>query len=519
MSFFARSLSLGVVVGAAPDSSAQTLAPLPDEAWNLSAARHLLDRAGFGGTPEEIAEFHSLGLEGAVDRLLARASERKPLEVFEAEFVRKKYREMLPQGMDKDSPEAQQLRKDAIRDDRAQFERYREFWLAKMTTGEEPLREKLALFWHGYFTSAQREVRDSYAMARQIELYRGWGLGSFSDLLHRASKEPAMLEYLNNDQNKKQAPNENFAREVMELFTMGPGNYSEGDIKEAARAFTGWGQRDGEFAFLRGRHDFGEKTFLGRSGKFGGEEILDILLEQEATSRFVATKLFEFFVRPNPEPKLVDSLAATLRAHDLDVAAFLGDVLRSREFYSQESQGALFKSPIEFAVSTVRRLGIKEPPYAIMVEACERLGQELLNPPNVKGWDGGEAWISASSLLQRANFARVLVLGRDAAPGGGKGGRGGDEMVSPRVRKDLKDFRPELAVADWIAGAQGSRGAVARLCDRFLAVAPTRATVEDLANYVAPFGDDAFDPADPDTERLLRDVVHMILCLPEYQLN
>jgi uncharacterized protein (DUF1800 family) len=522
-------------------SAGDPLAPLQAAEWNLAAARHLLDRAGFGGTPEQIAALHALGLDAAVESLVAGEG---ALEGdggdgdggdFEARKLTRRYRdhalamderEMDPEAADgKDA--AQELRRELARLDREQAAEFRAHWFATMVRTDDPLREKLALFWHGYFTSSQREVRDSHAMVHQIELYRDLGRGSFRELLHRASREPAMLQYLNAAQNKKQAPNENFAREVMELFTLGPGHYREDDVREAARAFTGWQLRNGEFFFNRKQHDGGEKSFLGKRGEFRGEDVLDILLEHEATAEFVARKLFTFFAHEEPGDAIVAGLAAGLRGSDYDVAALLKTLFRSRAFYAVESLGAQIKSPVEFVVSTVRRLAVAPPSGAFLAEAAAALGQDLLNPPNVKGWDGGFAWVSSSTLILRANLARVLVLGETALreerkarqDGNPRDGGMRESPFAGRMVRELKGYRPELDLEAWLGGVTTSSEAVARLCDRFLPVAPSRSTVAELARYAAPFGDDAFDPRDPESRRALAEVVHLVLCLPEYQLN
>lgn len=506
------------------------LEALPAAEWSLAHVRHLVDRVGFGATPRQLEELRALGPEGAVDALLSGLTNGQAPASYDLEKVGKKFRENAMSAMADGEPRTEEeiaaLKKQLVKEDREQFVDYRGFWFEQMVTTSDPVREKLALFWHGYFTSAQREVKNSYLMAHQIELYRSSGALSFRDLLHRASKEPAMIEYLNNDQNKKQAPNENFAREVMELFTMGPGNYSERDIKEAARAFTGWQQKAGEFVFARGRHDFGEKEFLGRKGRFEGDQILDILLEQEATPRFVAKKLFEFYVHPDPSPQLVDELAKRLRSLDYATLPFLRTLFLSREFYSQDAQGALFKSPVEFVVSTLRRLEIDPPSGKFLAEASTLLGQELLNPPNVKGWEGGESWISASTLLQRANVARILVFGERAFDreelkkrrGSLKQG-GGKALAQFQALRELKGWRPELKLGERVGDCDTATEAVIRISDRLLPVAPSKETIQELAQYAAPFGDDAFDARQPETQALLEDVVHLVLCLPEYQLN
>lgn len=511
--------ALGSGGDAAPED-ASSLEPLPEQEWTLETARHLLDRAGFGGTPEEIEALAARGLDGAVDWLLAApapegagAFDAVPLE---RDPARRRELQELPE-------EERKARVKELREqERAQVESYRTFWLGQMIEGGAPLREKMALLWHGWFTSSIREVKNGYAMARQIELYRRAGLGSFRSLLHAASKEPAMLVYLNNDKNNKDAPNENFAREVMELFTLGPGNYTERDIHEAARAFTGWKTDGVEFRFAKKQHDSATKSVLGRTGDLDGDDVLDALLEQEAAPRFVANKLFAFFAHSEPEPALEAALAAELARADYELRPFLRTLFRSRAFYARPARGAQVKSPVEFVVSTVRRLGAAPPPGVFLAQACEQLGQALLAPPSVKGWDGGESWISSSTILLRSNLARVLVHGVDRpgrATRAAAKAEGLKRAALARIYKELKGYEPALDVRALAGGARTARGVAIALCDRFLAVAPAEATVDELMRCIAPFGDDGFDPDAKEAADLVRDAVHVVLSLPEYQLN
>ena len=228
-------------------------------------------------------------------------------------------------------------------------------------------------------------------------------------------------------------------------------------------------------------------------------------------------KLVAFFMRPDPPDAFVAALAADFAASDDDVRTLLRELFRSAEFYAPQSRAALFKSPVEFFVGTVRRLGIEAPPAPFPAFACEQLGQSLLEPPNVKGWDGGDDWISSSTILQRANVARTLVHGVD--PKERRPERGGKDPLARIAAARARDWRPGTDASAMIGSATTASAAVAALCDRLLPVSPTRATVAELARYVAPFGDDAFDPSDVATRELLNDCVHLILSLPEYQLN
>lgn len=508
------------------------LALCAEPQWSLAEARHLLDRAGFGATPTEIARIHALGREGAVDALLAGA----PHVAFVDPSPPEERPALLERALATEE-ERRAFRRAKARDERLLIERYRDFWMREMAQGADPVREKLALFWHGFFTSSQREVRNADAMVGQIELLRRDGMTSYARLLHAIARDPAMLIYLNNDKNRKQHPNENFAREVLELFSLGPGHYTEEDIKEAARAFTGWVAKGGEATFVKARHDRGEKTFLGRSGRFDGDDVLDIVLEQPRAAQFVATKFVEFYVGPGVDPRTIDGFAKTFRDADYDVKALLRAIFLSDAFVAPAAQGALFKSPVEFIASTVRRLELDPPPPPFLALAAEHLGQSLLFPPNVKGWEGGETWFNTASILNRANVARILVHGSagvrdaqamvdDAMMPMDDDAQNDEEAVAKRRNdafaravKRLRRWDSKVDPVVLCGQARTSREAIRALCDRFLPVAPYASTVDELCRYVAPFGDDAFDPDEEETRDRLQDAIHLVLSLPEYQLN
>ena len=504
-----------------PPTQALPWSPVPSPHWTPSSARHLLDRAGFGGPPAEVYRLFALGPEGAVDALLGEAIPPQVDDAFIPRPIQRDYRAARREVDEAaDEMDMKAMRKEARKGDNQQTDEYRQFWLQQMVAGDTPAREKLALFWHGHFTSSIREVRDSYAMIRQIELFREQGLSSFADLLHQVSLDPAMLAYLDNDKNKKGAPNENFAREVMELFTMGPGHYTEQDIHEAARAFTGWkpDKTTGDARFFKNRHDKGPKTFLGRTGKLDAGDVLDILLEQPATAEHLVTKLWEFYAYPDPEPELVAALAAGFREDGYQLRPLLRRVLLSQAFHARQARAALFKSPVEFVVSTVRRLELEPPPGRFMASACEQLGQELLGPPNVKGWEGGETWISASTLFQRSNIAGLMLDGVDRRWYRSDEGKAMRKTL-PTDIKLLRGWSSGLEPAALLARDATPAMAVGTLCDRLLPVAPSAATFEQLVTHVAPFGPDAFYPGQEETDALLAECVHLILSLPEYQLN
>jgi uncharacterized protein (DUF1800 family) len=273
-----------------------------------------------------------------------------------------------------------------------------------------PLTEKMTLFWHNHFVSSDQKVRAPQLMYRQNMLLRTHALGNFGTLLHEIARDPAMVIYLDNASNRKERPNENFAREVMELFTLGEGHYTENDIKEAARAFTGWGVdiERGEFVFRAAVHDDGAKSFLGHDGNLNGEHVLDILLEHPRTAEYVVEKLWREFVSTTPDAAEVKRVARIFKESRYDIRAALRALLTSDAFYAPQNRAALIKSPVELVVGTLRQFdfsGTDMLPFAL---TTAQLGQNLFAPPNVKGWPGGEAWINSTTLLRRKQFLERL---------------------------------------------------------------------------------------------------------------
>lgn len=284
----------------------------------------------------------------------------------------------------------------------------------------------MTLFWHGHFTSGFREVRSSHLLYQQNQLLREHALGNFYQLLLRISTDPAMLIYLDSARNRKEQPNENYARELMELFTLGEGQYTEADIKAAARAFTGWTIDDRQFRFRRRQHDYDDKTFMGRTGPWNGGDIIQIILEQPAAHHYIVTRLWEFFCYDEPERSVVRGLSTTFRKNDFDIRPVVRQILTSRGFYSIQSRGRRIKSPVQLSVGTIRALGITEYDALALNRVLGEMGQVLFQPPNVKGWDGGHKWINTATLFSRYNFvsahrqwlSRTELRARHAAYGG-----------------------------------------------------------------------------------------------------
>ena len=341
---------------------------------------HLLRRTGFGASVAEIDAAASAGLTATIERLLT-ADRPDDIET------------RVPRaGFDFTKP------REAVR-----------WWLMRMAASEQPFIEKLTLFWHGLLTSSLARVggRAEYMVA-QNDLYRRLALGSFRELLLAAAKDAAMIRYLDNNTNRKGKPNENFARELMELFTLGIGNYSETDIREAARAFTGWFERNGEFYYVAQQHDTGAKSVLGSTGNWDGGDIITIITRQPAHPRFIVTKLWSFFAYPDPEPEIIDQLAAVYQQSDTNIRATLRALLSHPAFYSERAYHALVKSPVEFTVGFLRTLGGRTDATALLA-AVATMGQTPLAPPNVAGWPGGDEWISTTGLITRYNFANAVL--------------------------------------------------------------------------------------------------------------
>ena len=361
-------------------------------------ARHLLDRAGFGATDREIRDFATLEREQAVDRLLAGARREAvtPPPAFVDDPIERP-------GKLRNDPQA---RKALLAKLVQQGLELRSWWLQEMLDTPSPLTERMTLFWHNHFATSQRKVRAPQLMYRQNALLRREALGNFATLLHGIAKDPAMLVWLDNAKSRKGAPNENFAREVMELFTLGVGHYGEPDVKEAARAFTGWSVEPatGAYRYRPFFHDAGEKVVLGHRGNLDGDQVLDILLERPETAHFIAEKMWREFVSPTPDETQVESWARTFRAAHYEIKPLLRAVFLSDAFWSSANRATLVKSPVDVVVGTLRIFDIHPADLRPGAIACAVLGQNLFAPPNVKGWPGGDAWIDSATLLGREQF-------------------------------------------------------------------------------------------------------------------
>lgn len=420
--------------GAGPAAWSGDLRPITADQWNAERAAHLLERAGFGPTPEEIARFAAMTPQQAVATLVRPQSiDNSHLPPFDASDIHEPGLEPFPASRPA-TTEAAKARGEALgvaakpegnrrlqpvvnkffywlRASRLETHRVAYWWANRMLLTQRPLEEKMALFWHGHFATHEDKVRDARKMLQQLQLFQAKGLGNFRELMIGVAQDPAMLAFLDAGVNVKGAPNENFAREIMEMFTMGVGNYSERDIREAARAFTGWNYDDLRFVVNRAQHDDSDKLVFGRRGPFDGVQVIDLILEQPVTAEYLAGRIYRYLARDEITPELRKRLGAVLRDNRYEIAPLLEAIFLSRDFYSPEVVGTRIKSPVELVVSTYRKLGLKEVPgVPDFNDVTGALGQHLLYPPTVAGWAYGRSWITPGLLMERGNFARDVLF-------------------------------------------------------------------------------------------------------------
>jgi uncharacterized protein (DUF1800 family) len=419
-------------------------APGKEAPWDLRRVVHLHRRAGFAATWKELQRDLKDGPKKSIDRLL-----------------QGKARQGVPDNFHTVAEQLAQLVSDPAG--------LKAWWLYCMYQGPDPLTERLTLLWHNHFATSNDKVNDVAAMRRQNETFRKHARGKFAELLGAAVRDPALLIWLDAPANRKGKPNENLGRELMELFTLGIGHYSESDVKEAARALTGWRVKHGAFREWPADHDDGEKTILGKKGRWKGDDLVRILLEHPATSKRLAWRLCEWLMGEKVvDAAALDALAAGLRQHNLDIGWAVETVLRSRAFFAAGNLGNRVLGPIEFLVGVPRALECFDPPPSSLVlgEWTARLGQDLFYPPNVGGWAGGRAWLTTQAIIARANYAAALVQGKlwaRAVPLDGialarRHGRDRDlEAILMFCTKLLTGSRPDAAWRKRLLAALGPR--------------------------------------------------------------
>ena len=431
-------LGLIGVLGAAPALAAP---------MGTDEARHLLARTGFQPTPGDITTFERLDYAEGVDRILngMRARAATPLPDWMG---------MSPTEFFQLNREIRREKREAERDTgrilkianlmRQQGGEAKAWWYREMLTTDSPFTERMVLFWHNHFTSSVQKTRYVPSLIRQNELFRREAAGNYGRLLGEVARDPAMLPYHDGVSSRKDRPNENFARELLELFTIGEGQYSERDIKEAARAFTGWSldRSTGAYRFYRVLHDDDEKTFLGRSGNLDGDDVLAAVLNHPRTAERLVEKLWRELVSPTPDQEEVRRLAGIFRAERYEMRPLLRAMLLSPAFRDPANRGTLFKSPVEMVVGTLRLLALPVDDTQRLVRAGRLLGQDVFDPPNVKGWAGGEAWISSYTLMAREQGLQRIIQATNLAGGNGmENGRG-----KGMARRDDKEQLPDMPV-------------------------------------------------------------------------
>ncbi len=511
------------------------LRPLSAAKWERPAAARLLWRVGFGGTPREVEELLALGCEGAVEQLLGAASASAPA----GPDLGPDEGDPRPSKRAREAMSAEQ-RKEALRRARireaGELAVLRGWWLARMADPATAAREKVVLFLHGHFATSADKVHSPRLLFGQNQMFRAHALGSWRALCLGVAKDPAMLLYLDNAKSRAGNPNENFAREFFELFTLGEGNYTEKDIQESARAFTGWGLNPATREFMNRKpwHDGGMKTVFGKSGNFGGEEIVDLALAQPAAAGFLAGKLWRFYTGCEPSPDLRATLGEELRGRGFDLGSFLKAMFCSEEFHDPSFDLAHVKSPVEWLVGLCRAIEMPLPHPAVASLALAELGQDLFRPPNVKGWDGGLAWINTATLLRRQEIAASLIRGgsardswggraarrlanflamsRDAADGMAMNAAVRQEAVEKAVAQTARppaDMKKLLSIEERTSDEAVAREMWRRLHGR----APSRE--EGVAAVAAAR---KIEPAGVWTEDSVRELAVTLACAPAFQV-
>jgi len=580
-----------------PESWVGDLTPITAADWNYDRAAHLLERAGFGGTPEDIKRLAAMTPEEAVrslvyydnisndhllpfehsglwDESLVHFPPSRPAAT---EMAEKRGEGMGIKAKPEDVNRYMQPISDRffywLRATRLETRRVGYWWAERMLDTHRPLEEKMALFWHGHFATAEGKVRDYRKMVVQIDTFEKHATGNFRDLTVAVAQDPAMLYYLDAGVNVKGAANENFAREVMELFTMGVGNYSEQDVREAARAFTGWNFENLDFVVHPALHDTDDKNFLGRTGDFDGIDVIDIIMEQPVTAEYIGSKIYRFFVREDLSGNLTSKIGQIFRENNYELRPLLATMFLSRDFYSSATYGAHIKGPVEHVITMLKHLGADDVPGIPDFNSTTiALGQHLLNPPSVAGWAQGKSWMTPALIQERGNVAFDYLFPNitDFRDPNNLGSYGGAGEVGKRLRRGY-DFMSATALDDpgemsmfdmsaldrdekfntrvssyrgyeramrkliptprgaaridmtqmiLNAGVQDTTEAIDYLFHRFLRVPlPLESRSKLIAFLDTELGTSDLAYAQSYMEESLRMVAHLIMSTPEYQLN
>ena len=491
--------------------------PIAASEFGFDEARHLLWRAGFGGTPAQISAIAQMGPERSVDYLLETpdvADDSPEADLFDRNIIRpytEQERQMAAQARrsrDEDTlARLRAMQQQAEVRDRRQMREIQRWWLKRMIETPRPLEEKMTLFWHGHFATSFRTIENSYHMFIQNQRFRKHALGNYGTLLREIIRDPAMLAYLDNNDSRKGRPNENLARELMELFSMGVGTYSEQDIKEGARALTGYTFRDDEFVFDKENHDDGRKRLFGRTGEFDGDGFVDGILAQRATGVFMTRKLYAYFIGGLPEDpreyspvqgSVLDDMRSTFVRSRYELKPMLRELLLSRHFYSNAVRGQRIKSPADLVVGGVRELRTPVRDLSALLDAMDLMGQSLFFPPSVAGWPGGRTWINTSTMFVRQNTMAFLITGRKPA--------GRDALA------DRQPYEPDPIMAELRQALDdGDAEHIVRSVLRYTLGRTPDHAVASLLEVLERRGGASDGEA-------LRDMLLLVAAMPEYQL-
>lgn len=500
-----------------------SMSPIAPKNFGYEEARHLLWRAGFGGTPVQIQTLASWGPQKAVEYVIDPANapgDRPRADLFDKNIMReptaeeRKAYQAARQRQDEDALakfRVEQQRRQG--QDRQQIGEVQRWWLKRMIETPRPLEEKMVLFWHGHFATSYRNIENSFHMFIQNELFRKNALGNFGDLLYGIIRDPAMLKYLNNDTSRKGKANENLAREIMELFSLGIGGYTENDIKEGARSLTGYTFKDDTFVFEKNNHDGGSKTILGRTGAFDGDAFVKIILEQPGVSRFITRKLYHNFCAelppleradyndlPAPQQAALRDLSAAFSSSKYELKPVLRRLFLSQHFYDDKIMNEQIKSPTQLVVGAVRSLDTPVRDLSILNDALDLMGQNLLFPPSVKGWDGGRSWINTSTMFVRQNIMAFLLTGKKPR---------GYDANADEMKYDPMPLLSEMAKAN--PGSEKDPAAVADYLLRLTIGSAPQQSKEALASLSAKVGGGV-------SRELVIGYLLLITAMPEYQL-
>lgn len=493
--------------------------------WTRDDAAHLLRRAGFGGTPDQIAALQALGKDAAVDYMLTGKLPDAAQPVFEPVTL-PDFTTTPVDTNPKDATDRKALQKLIQQKGRQDLVKYRAYWVDRMLKTDRPLEEKMSLFWHGLLCSGIKEVKLGELMIQQNKLYHEQALGNYKKLVASLIHDPAMLRYLDADKNVVGKPNENLGREIMELFTMGEGQgYTEKDIAEVARSLTGMAvqPKDGLALFRPRQHDDRPKAIFGKTGNYRPDDVVDLIFSQPQPAQYLAKKLWEFFAYPNPTSDDIAPVVDALRKSNYEIKPALRAIFTSPNFYDSKAKFALIQSPTELCVSTARELEQNVQGEAIAAQVG-KMGQELFQPPNVKGWPGGEQWITAATLYTRYNVCSAMVEGKLA--GGGGMNLKANNNPNAQLRQERQAARAAAngrmtpvnpaklfpTLKTQTTAPEVVDAAIARFLQRPL-------NPDKRAALIGIFGDMPVQLGRPASDQKIREMISLLLSTPEYQVH